>query len=81
MRYGDEKSFDKNFHFTDRMWNDILKEAKDKKVTGTDQQKAVAKSMTAQLVKAYIARNIFGDEAFYPLYEPLDEVLKEALNQ
>ena len=81
MRYGDEKSFDKNFHFTDRMWNDILKEAKDKKVTGTDQQKAVAKPMTAQLVKAYIARNIFGDEAFYPLYEPLDEVLKEALNQ
>ena len=81
MRYGDERSFDKSFHFTDSMWNDILKEAKDKKVTGTDQQKAVAKPMTAQLVKAYIARNIFGDEAFYPLYEPLDEVLKEALNQ
>ena len=79
LRYGDERNFDKKFVFTEKMWNDILKEAKNKKITGTDEQKEVAKRMTAQLVKAYIARNIFGDEAFYPLYEPMDEVLKEAL--
>ena len=79
MKYGDEKSFDKKFKFTDAMWNEILKEAKKKKLTGTDEQKAVAKPMTEQLFKAYVARNIFGDEAFYPLYEPLDEMLKECL--
>ena len=79
LKYGDEKNLDKKFKFTDTMWNEILKEAKKKKISGTDEQKAVAKTMTAQLVKAYIARNIFGDEAFYPIYEPLDEVLKEAL--
>ena len=78
MKYGDEKNFDKNFKFTDAMWNEILKEAKKKKITGTEEQLDVAKPMTAQLFKAYVARNIFGDEAFYPLYEPLDEVLKEA---
>ena len=81
LRYGDERNFDKKFNFTEKMWNDILKEAKEKKITGSDEQKEVAKPMTAQLVKAYIARNIFGDEAFYPLYERLDEVLKEALRQ
>ena len=78
-KYGDERNFDKQFKFTDAMWNNILKEAKNKKITGTDEQKAVAKKMTSQLFKAYVARNIFGDEAFYPIYEPLDEVLKEAL--
>ena len=79
LKYGDEKNFDKNFKFTDKMWGDILKEAKTKKITGTDEQVEVAKAKTPQLFKAYVARNIFGDEAFYPLYEPLDEVLKEAL--
>ena len=79
LKYGDEKSFGKKFTFTDKMWNDILAEAKKKKITGTDEQKTVAKAKTAQLFKAYVARNIFGDEAFYPLYEPLDEMLKECL--
>lgn len=79
MKYGDEKSFDKNFKFTDKMFDKILKEAKDMKITGTDEQIKVAKKLTAQLFKAYVARNIFGDEAFYPLYEPMDEMLKECL--
>ena len=79
MNYGDEKNFDKKFKFTDAMWNEILKEATKKKITGTDEQKAVAKAKTNQLFKAYVARNIFGDEAFYPLYEPMDEMLKECL--
>ena len=81
MKYGDERNFDKNFSFTDKMWDEILKEAKKKKITGTEEQKEVAKAKTAQLFKAYVARNIFGDEAFYPIYESLDEVLKEALSQ
>ena len=79
LKFGDERSFDKDFRFTDKMWNDILKEAKDKNITGTDEQKEVAKTKTQQLFKAYVARNIFGDEVFYPLYEPMDEMLKECL--
>ena len=79
MKYDDEKNLDKKFKFTDTMWNEILKEAKKKKLSGTDEQKAVAKPMTGILVKAYIARNIFGDEAFYPIYQPMDEMLKECL--
>jgi carboxyl-terminal processing protease len=79
LRYGDEKNFDKSFKFTDKMWNDILKQADKKKLTGTDEQKAVAKTKTAQLCKAYIARDIFGDEAFYPIYEQMDDILQEAL--
>ena len=79
LKYGDEKNFDKKFKFTDKMWNDILAEAKKKKITGTDEQIAVAKDKTPQLFKAYVARDVFGDEAFYPLYRPLDEILQKAI--
>ena len=79
LKYGDERNFDKNFKFTDKMFNDILAQAKKKKITGTDEQVAVAREKSAQLFKAYVARDIFGDEAFYKLYEPLDEMLKECL--
>lgn len=78
-KYENEQHFDKSFRFTDKMWNDILAEATKKKITGTDEQKELARKKTEQLLKAYIAKNIFGDEAFYKLYEPLDEVLKEAI--
>ncbi|MBR6093065.1 MAG: S41 family peptidase [Bacteroidales bacterium] len=79
LKYGDENNFDKSFRFTDKMWNDIMKEAKDKKITGTDEQIAVAKEKTPQLFKAYVARNVFGDEAFYPLYRQMDEILQETM--
>lgn len=79
MKYGDERNFDKKFKFTDKMYNDILAEAKKKKITGTEEQKEVAKKLAGPLFKAYVARNIFGDEAFYPLYEPMDDILQEAL--
>ena len=39
----------------------------------------MAKAKTAQLFKAYVARDVFGDEAFYPLYRPMDEILHVAL--
>ena len=79
LKYGDEKNFDKKFVFTDKMWNDIMREAKNKKITGTDEQIAMAKEKTPQLFKAYVARNVFGDEAFYPLYQPMDEILLKAI--
>ena len=33
------------------------------------------------LLKAYIARNLFDDEGFYPIYAPMDEVLQKALEE
>lgn len=81
LNYGDAKSFNDRFVFTDKMFSEILKEAKKKKITGTDEQIAKAKELVAPLFKAYVARNIFGDESFYPVYEPLDEILQEALKK
>ncbi len=81
LKYADATTFDKKFKFTDNMFNDILKEAEEKNLTGTKEQKEVAKKLTAPLFKAYVARDIFGDDAFYKLYEPMDEILQEALKK
>lgn len=79
LNYGNAKSFNDKFVFTDKMFNDIMKEAKKKKITGTDEQITKSKELFAPLFKAYVARNIFGDEAFYQTYEPMDEILQKAL--
>ncbi len=79
LRYGNAYDFNKKFIFSDKMFNEILAQAKEKNITGTDQQIEVAKKMMSPLFKAYIARNIFGDEAFYPLYQEIDDILQEAL--
>ena len=31
------------------------------------------------LLKAYIARNLFDDEGFYPIYAPMDDILQKAI--
>ena len=79
LRYGNAYDFNKKFIFSEKMFNEILAQAKEKNITGTDQQIEVAKKMMSPLFKAYIARNIFGDEAFYPLYQEIDDILQEAL--
>lgn len=79
LNYGDAKTFNDTFVFTDKMFNDITKEAKKKKITGTSEQIEKTRTLIGPLFKAYVARNIFGDESFYQIYEPMDEILQEAL--
>ena len=81
LGYGNAKNFNDNFVFSEKMFNDILKEAKKKKITGTDEQVEKARELMGPLFKAYVARNIFSDEEFYPIYEPLDEILQKALKK
>ena len=52
-----------------------------KKIKGTEEDKTKARELSEPLFKAYVARNVFGDEAFYPLYEPMDEILQKALEE
>lgn len=81
LGYGSAKNFNSNFVFSEKMFTDILKEAKKKKITGTDEQVEKARELMGSLFKAYVARNIFSDDEFYPIYEPLDEILQQALKK
>ena len=78
-RFKTVEAFDKGFHVTDAMFAELVKLADGKGIKGTEEQKKVARQEADILLKAYIARNLFDDEGFYPIYAPMDEVLQKAL--
>ena len=81
QRYKSVDAFDKQFTVSEAMFTELLKLAEKKGVKGTEEQRQVARSQSDILLKAYIARNLFDDEGFYPIYAPMDEVLQRALEE
>ena len=81
LRYGDVETFSEKFIFTDAMFDELMRRTEEKKIKGTEEDKTKARELSEPLFKAYVARNVFGDEAFYPLYEPMDEILQKALEE
>ena len=81
QRYKTVAAFGEAFSVTDAMFEELVKLADAKGIKGTDEQKVVARRETDILLKAYIARNLYDDEGFYPLYAPMDEVLQKALEE
>lgn len=81
LSYGDVKNFDKKFVFTDAMFDELMRRTEEKKITGNKADKDKARELSEPLFKAYVARDVFGDEAFYVLYEPIDEILQEAISK
>ena len=77
--YKTVEDFDKGFRVTDAMFTELVKLAEDKGIKGSDEQRKVARREADILLKAYIARNLFDDEGFYPIYAPMDEVLQKVL--
>lgn len=78
-RYKDVDAFAQQFKVTDNMFNELIRQADAKGVKGNDKEKQVARKQTNILLKAYIARNLFDEEGFYPVYRPMDDVLQKAL--
>ena len=81
QRYKTVEAFDKSFSVSESMFNELVKQAEEKGIKGTDEQKQVARRESNILLKAYIARNLFDDEGFYPIYAPMDEILQRAIEE
>ena len=73
------EAFNKGFRVTDAMFAELVKLADEKGIKGNEEEKKVARREADILLKAYIARNLFDDEGFYPIYAPMDDVLQKAL--
>lgn len=78
-RYKTVAEFDKSFHVSDAMFNELVEQAEKKGVKGNEIDKQVARKEADILLKAYIARDLFDDEGFYPIYREMDDVLQKAL--
>ncbi len=79
--YKTVSAFDQGFAVSDAMFAELVKIAEEKGIKGTEEQRQVARREADILLKAYIARNLFDDEGFYPIYAPMDEVLQRALEE
>lgn len=78
-RYKTVEEFGRSFHVTDAMFTSLTKQAEEKGIKGNETQKQVARKECDVLLKAYIARDLFDDEGFYPIYRPMDDILQKAL--
>ena len=78
-KYQTVAAFDRSFYVTDAMFNELVKRAEDKGIKGNEQEKRVARREANILLKAYIARDVFDEEGFYPIYRAMDDVLQKAL--
>ena len=78
-RYKTVADFDKSFRVTDAMFNELVARAEKKGLKGNATEKQVARRDADILLKAYIARDLFDEEGFYPIYRPMDDMLQKAL--
>ena len=80
-QYKTVEAFDKGFLVSDAMFDALVHLADEKGVVGSEEQRQEARREANTLLKAYIARNLFDDEGFYPIYAPMDEILQRALEE
>ncbi len=78
-RYKTVTDFDKTFRVTDSMFNELVAQAEKKGIKGSEKEKQVARKEAGILLKAYIARDLFDDEGFYPIYRAMDDILQKAM--
>ncbi len=81
QRYKSVEAFDRSFVVSDAMFSELMKRAGEKGIKGTEEQQQVARREANTLLKAYIARDLFDDEGFYPIYAPMDEILQRAMQE
>lgn len=84
--YKDPKSFNSHFIVTPKLFNDIIVFAEKKGVTNNKNEKINSDFAIKAQLKAYIGRNLYSNEAFYPNINKIDdiflkgvEVLKDSL--
>ena len=78
-QYKTVEAFAASFRVTDTMFAELLAQAEKKGIKGSDKEKAVARKETNTLLKSYIARNLFDEAGFYPIYRSMDDILLKAL--
>jgi carboxyl-terminal processing protease len=79
-KYRSVAEFDKKFMVTPKMMKELFDLASEKGVTGDNLSVTKSSEKIEILLKAYIARNIFDDEGFYPIYEKIDPILLRAIS-
>jgi len=79
QQYQDFESFDKQFKISNVLFDEFVDFAQ---LSGVKEDLAgidFTRDKISTMLKAYIARNLFDDEGFYPIYHTIDKIFIEAI--
>ena len=77
--YADFDDFYQNFKIGRRMFNDFIAYAEEKGIDRDEQGIRASEDRIKTLMKAFIARNLYDDDGFYPIYHKIDETFLRAV--
>ncbi|MDP3463429.1 MAG: S41 family peptidase [Bacteroidales bacterium] len=78
-KYKSFEDFDLNFKVSSTMFQELVDYGKSKGVEPDKESLETSRFHISTLLKAYIARNVFDDAGFYPIYQQLDPMMEKAL--
>ena len=79
-RFGSAEGFDNNYNVDDELFNKFVVFAQKIEIKGDPSAIAAARTHIEDLLKAYIARNLYDDKGFYPVYLRTDKTFIAAVN-
>lgn len=79
-KYKSANEFIEKFNVSPQTFDNLLKLATEKGVTGDKKGIKGSSNHIKVLLKAYIARNVFEDEGFFPIYQQIDPILLKAID-
>ena len=79
-RYPDSKSFGKGFKANEALLEELVSEGVRKGVERDEKSIAAQRPLIMAMLKAYVGLALYGNDAFYDAYLPMDEDLKETIN-
>lgn len=78
-RYPDARTFDKGFRTSETLLSELVAEGERNGVAKNDKSIAAQHPLMAAMLKAYIGLALYGNDAFYDAYLPMDDDLKETI--
>ncbi len=79
QQYKDSESFNKQFKISDVIFNEFIEFAQTSGVKNDKDGIEFARERIKTMLKAYISRNLFDDDGFYPVYHTVDNVFIRAI--
>ncbi|GAB4230344.1 MAG: S41 family peptidase [Ekhidna sp.] len=71
--------FKDNFQVSEKMLQDLISLAEGNKLAFNEREFKRSKRLLKQLIKAYIARGIWDNQGFYPIFNEQDEIFQKAI--
>jgi len=79
VSFKDASQFDKMFQVNSGMYSDYIAYAEKNGIKYPPAETAASKQHISELIKSYIARNLYDSKGFYPIYLRTDKTFLKAL--